>query len=206
MVQLEYKYSKGAGMKLNSEITRFINSPVKLRLLKYVLAPGFNMTGRELSRISKISHTSANRVLKDFESANLVYSRKAGTALMWNVNTESFIYEKLSAFLAESGTKPVNRLIEIIHRALSGAPVKRAVLFGSTSRGDEKEGSDIDLFILVAGEKDKQSIEPVLKKLGAVCIKMFGNPLMPYILSEKEYEAKKNLALIGEVEKGKKII
>ncbi len=44
----------------------------------------------------------------------------------------------------------VNQIKEIIHRV---APTAMTILYGSEARGDAKEGSDIDLLILLDGDK-----------------------------------------------------
>ena len=193
-------------MILNKEISELIDAPVKIKLLKYILSRGFHMTGRELARISKASHTSVNRIMKEFESVNLVYSRKAGTALVWNTNTESYVYTKLNKLLEEMYEKPLINLIEAIKKVLLKEKVLKCILFGSVASGKEKEGSDIDLFILVKNERDKERIEPILQRLGTLCIRNYGNALMPYVLSEQEYKKKKGLKLLKDIEKGIKII
>ncbi len=193
-------------MILNKEISELIDAPVKIKLLRYILSRGFTMTGRELARISKASHTSVNRIMREFEAVSLVYPHKAGTAMVWNVNIESYAYEKLSKIMDEIIEKPLKSFIDSIKKAFSKKKVLRIMLFGSIAVGKEKEGRDIDLFILVNNETGKKAIEPILKKLGVLCIRKYGNALMPYVLSEQEYKKKKGLKLIKDIEKGIKII
>ena len=80
--------------------------------------------------------------------------------------------------------------------------VSRVSLFGSLVAGQERDDSDIDLFIVVKTDKDKENIEPAIGELSAVCLDLFGNRLAPYILSQREWKAKKLLAVVKAAEKG----
>lgn len=193
-------------MLLNRPVTGLTDTPAKLAMLKYVLVRGFNMTGRELARISGVSHTSVNRVMREFESAGLVSWRRAGTAIMWRSNHESYAFAALEPLYGRVSVPPVEELKKEIISYLPRNGIIRVILFGSVAEKREKEGSDIDLFILVDDKKAAEKTEKELKEFGFLCIKKYGNALTPYILTQKEYAQKKNLALIKNIEKGVRLV
>ena len=194
-------------MKFNTNIIMQMSSDAKVKIIHYVLKDGFRMTGRELARICGVSHSMAIDTLKEFEEMNLVYNFRAGKSVVWMTKTDSYaysiakkLYDKKEEYL------PIEHLKTMLIGSLPKGIVKRAVLFGSVSRGEENYNSDIDLFVLVESEKNKKKMEEFLQDMSVKCGKLYGNVLGFYLLTEKEFAAKKNLAIIRNVEKGIKLI
>lgn len=194
-------------MRFNTNIIMQMSSDAKVKILHYVLKEGFRMTGRELARICGISHSMAIDTLKEFEEINLVYNFRAGKSVVWMTKTESYayliakkLYDKKEEYL------PVEHLKTMLINSLPGKITKRAVLFGSVSKGEEKYNSDIDLFVMVDSAKNKKKMEEFLQDLSIKCGKLYGNVLGFYLLTENEFAARKNLAVIKNIEKGIKLI
>lgn len=104
---------------------------------------------RQISREAKLATTSVANYLKKFVAAGLIQQVEGGIYLAYAANRESEdfrIYKKIDMqlLLEESG------LLEYIDEEC--AP-KAIFLFGSASRGEDTEASDVDLFIQ-AKEKD----------------------------------------------------
>ena len=91
---------------------------------------------------------------------------------------------------------------ELILTSIPKGLVKKAVLFGSVGKGEEKAGSDIDVFFLVKEAKDKEKLESALEKLSNACLEAYGNGLSPYILTEQESRKKAREKLLSQVNKG----
>ncbi len=177
------------------------NSKAKLKLLKFLYVNYIPMGEREMARIVGVSNASVSRIMREFEELDLVYPQRFGNVITWRVNVESLAYKELSKIAAM--TPPLQHLIATLRNGLAQAPVKRVVLFGSVSQGRERPGSDIDLFILTSGKVD---LSGRLDELNEQCLKLYGNALMPYILTEKEFRRPPNPHLIEEIEKGLHIL
>jgi len=74
------------------------------------------------------------------------------------------------------------------------------------SKGKENYNSNIDLFVLVEGAKEKKIMEKCLEDLNDKCIKLYGNVLGFYLLTENELKVRKKLAVIKNIAKGIKLI
>ena len=115
---------------------------------------------RELSRLSKISPPSVMNYLKEFESQHLIkkyYKREIPFYISERDNQQFKEYKKISILyeLNKSG------LIDFLWDKLSPAVI---ILYGSFSKGESIDNSDIDLFIL--GKEKKLDLTDFEKKLG----------------------------------------
>ncbi len=127
-----------------------------------------------------------------------------GKAHPWRVNRKSYVFKVLHQLIKEvSETKePLENLIETLVKDLPEALIKRVLLFGSLVKGSERPDSDIDIFVVVKNNQDKQKLEKSFDKLSNMCLEVYGNRLAPYVLTEKEVSQKKRLKIISEVNKG----
>jgi predicted nucleotidyltransferase len=67
--------------------------------------------------------------------------------------------------------------------------IKRIVLYGSVAEGKEERTSDVDIAVFISSkdERIKKDIRNKLEEIGEECIKLYGNPLHPYILTDEEF-------------------
>ncbi len=114
---------------------------------------------REISRLLNISPSSISRYLKDLKKQELIV-----------VNDEKFVYE-IKAKLDNPKFKNLKRAYNIKKLYDSGLleylkehlPLMTIILFGSYSRGDDTEKSDID--IAIDGNEKKLKLDVYEKKL-----------------------------------------
>lgn len=198
-------------MRLNEPIYRALNSEQKIRILRFLLSGGPipDMSERELARMVKISNAGVNRAMSSFEELNLVHYRRIGHSHVWSVNEDSHAYGVLKKVIQamKENRAPIDELKRDMVKELKKLPVIKAALFGSVARGGEKPNSDVDLFVLVKDAKDKKTVETALEGLGTKVLKVYGNTLGFYILTESEYRKRKGLGVIKNIEKeGQKLI
>jgi predicted nucleotidyltransferase len=195
-------------MRFNENYEKLIGTETKLKILRHVLSPGFEANGRELARMTGLSHMSVNRNMKYFYNINLVKLRRYGRTFSWSANEESYLYTKLKSVVSDiMAIEPMNDLKKFLVKKLKSPGVISARIFGSVSKAKEKDDSDIDLFVVVKDEAAKKALDKSLEDAGLECMRIFGNPLAPYILTDKEYGLKKNrLAVVAEAEKGIRIV
>jgi len=191
-------------MDFHSSPLAFLFSPVKLKLIKFLLKNEALMSEREISRILNVSHMSVNRTMKELSALHLVTPARLGTASVWKTNRRSYAFEVFSkAFKSISNVPtPLEELKAAISQILPLPQVEKITLFGSVAKGKEKPGSDIDLFILVKGEAERRLVEQVLDHLVVLCLDKFGHPLSPYLRTRAEIAARGKLKLDEEIAAG----
>ncbi len=106
-------------------------------------------SAREIARLIKITHPTVSSALKKLKKQNLVIpisqknKSRIGNTTLWQANIESEDFKN---------TKRVENLKSLYNSGLINAITKSTspntiILFGSYSRGEDTEDSDIDLFI-----------------------------------------------------------
>ncbi len=142
------------------------------QLLKVFLdSPTDSFRLRELSRLSKIAPLSVRNYLKEFESEDLIKRfEKRGIPFYQAVrdNEKFVLYKKMSIIyeLHESG------LVDSLWDNLSPEAI---ILYGSYSKGESTEESDIDIFVV--GKEMKIELGEFEKKLGKKIHLMFGKDI-----------------------------
>jgi len=195
-------------MVFKDTVLNVLSTPKKRRVVKFMLSGSPKMSEREMASVLKISHMSVNRILTELYGMNFLIKSRAGNVNIWEVNKQSYAYEIIETLYKDypDAVEPLNRLKNMILKSLPKKGLKKVVLFGSVAQGLEEPGSDIDLLVIAETEKDKYILEEKLKKLGEECLTLFGNTLSPYLMTQKEYETKKNIAVVRNAEQGIKII
>ena len=194
-------------MKFHISLLDVLNSKIKVKIIKFLLAHNALMSEREIASVLKISHMSANRTLRELAEFNFVTYVTVGKAHLWRVNKRSYAFRVLSKFIKgiSEMQEPIEDLKNMLLRNLSKDLIKRMVLFGSIAKGSERTNSDIDVFILVKDRQSKKKLEPQIDRLSNLCLEMYGNRLTPYLLTQQELKQKKNLNIISEINEGLEI-
>lgn len=191
-------------MRFHVSLFTIINSEAKVKLVRFLLKHDAAMSEREIASIIGISHMSVNRLLQEFAEMNLVQYSTVGKAHVWKANKKSYVYQNLKKVIRniEKIPSPILELKELILKRCPKTVVEKIVLFGSVAKQKEQFNSDIDLFILVKKEQDKDKLEMEIEKLSLECLDVFGNRLSPYIISKAELQQKNNLKVIEGVNQG----
>ncbi len=195
-------------MRFHESAQGLLDSKAKLRLLSYLFTQReVEMSERELARVLDLSNFSVNQLMKLFEQNNLVERRRVGATTVWRLKQSSYyrqllepIFKRISTFPA-----PLEHLKNLVLTLYPPKQVSRIYLYGSIAEGRENYNSDIDLFVVVKGNADKEKIERANDKLRVACPALYGNSVQIVVMNEAEYRRKRGVSLIRQVEKGLKL-
>lgn len=134
------------------------------------------MSGRELERLSGVTHSTARRTLQNLTEQGLVSVDEAGAgaALLYSLNREHVAAEA-ALILVGLRRRLIDRL-EVEISSWSRLP-KQASMFGSAARGDGSVSSDVDLLFVRPSGVNQEDVEwrNQLDKLPALVLAWTGN-------------------------------
>ncbi|MDH4257982.1 MAG: nucleotidyltransferase domain-containing protein [Candidatus Aminicenantes bacterium] len=188
-------------MRFHDLAEELLSSRAKITILKVLLRfPGKKYSGREIARLSGVSPSRASEILDLFWKNGLAHRLKIGNTYEWSLNQESVLSKKVSDFI-DLDEKIYQDLKSRIYKALDKEKnVIRVILYGSVTKGTEKHNSDIDLFILVKNEKDKEAIVEAINTLNFNLIPFYGNVISALIYSQREWKLKKERKILMHID------
>ncbi len=86
-------------MNFHTSPLTFLFSPVKLKIVKFLLKNESLMSEREISRSLNVSHMSVNRIMRELAALHFVTLTRAGTAHLWKTNRDSYAFTAFSKAL-----------------------------------------------------------------------------------------------------------
>ena len=104
---------------------------------------------RELQRKTKSGSSTIKRALKMLEKDGLIKKDKSRNYFFYESSRESRKFKIIKIFYT------LNKLNEILENIVKKAHPNCIVLFGSASKGEDAENSDIDLFV----QSEKKEID-----------------------------------------------
>jgi len=117
--------------------------------------PSKHFHAREIARMVGVSHPIASKYLKSLEKENIIEPTEYGYKAK-----PSAEYKMEKRFDTAARIQRCGLLDKLTESSRPSA----VVLFGSASRGEDDEGSDIDIFI--EGQEKKTDLRPYEKKMG----------------------------------------
>jgi len=168
-------------MRFHRPLDDVLGNGVCLALLRVLTrsAPR-GLTGRALARSVGYSPTQTGRALGTLEGVGIVRREMAGRAFLWRMATDHLLARPLTQ-LFDTEERSLQSLKSDLSVAIAKLPAKRAWLFGSIAKGEERATSDIDLLVEVGSPQSKQLVEDALSELTTRFIIRFGNPLSPLV-------------------------
>jgi predicted nucleotidyltransferase len=186
-------------MRFRNELDELLGSPIRVRVLRVLTRfPGKGFTGRELARLCESSPSQTNAALVCLRDSGVAFREIAGRSHVWRLAPEHVLRDVLvQMFQGEAGS--LQALQADIQGLLQSLPVKRAFLFGSVTRGDDRPTSDVDLFIEVESKAQKEAVESAISKSSPRFALKFGNPLSSLVLDRSQTRRPSNPDLIERI-------
>jgi len=163
-------------------------------------SPDRHWTGREVARAAHISTAQAARDLADLADTSLVLREVTGRSYSWQLNSAHVLFPAVGELFA----REANLRAEMVHQvadALGRVRFDRARLFGSISRGEEREDSDVDLFLQIRTPAERGRAEAAIDQVRSRIWNRFGNPVSALVYTRAEANRPPNPALMESIER-----
>lgn len=165
-----------------------------LLILSYISKNVFEEnTATSIARNLDLAVSSVHSILRTFETTGLVKTRTIGKSIIYEIDKQNPIFKSFRIF------DNISNLISLVD-FLKEEGVKKIVLFGSCSRGEDTMNSDIDLFILVTDILYKYKVNSWIddaediRKINAVVVDTF--ELMDLQKNDNEFYNEINKGII----------
>jgi len=163
-------------------LSQLLGSRLREKLLGWLLShPGESFYIRELERLIAEDPTNISRELRRLERMGIVESERKANAKYYAINEACPIYDELRGLFR----KTVGAASEIRQALESIEGIEAAFIYGSVARGEERAGSDIDLFLV--GKLDENELLPRIREAEDT----LGREVNYTIYSTKEFKERK---------------
>ncbi len=180
-------------------LKNLIGSKTRRVILKaFVESPDAEYYTRQLSSLHHLSAGTLHRELKNLSSLGILKARKIGNIKLFSINKQNPVYEEIKNIIYK--TEGVVRFIKDDIPGVRG--IKVAFIYGSFAKGDERQDSDVDIF-LIGDNIDEDELIRVISDIEKKLFKEIN--YTRYTENEYKKEKKKKNSFISEVIKGKKI-
>jgi uncharacterized protein len=172
-------------MTLNNILNIVFSSSSIIPILRELNIRKTGVTGREIARLSGMTHRSALKALENLEIINLVKKQVAGRTYYFTMNREHYLYKKIVSIIFKAEKDILSKISDQISSSL-GKYSESIIIYGSVARGDENPESDLDVCIVY--KRDPGKIEQRITDLRAELNSVYGVTLAPFIVSVSEFK------------------
>ena len=159
--------------------------------------PSVEYYTRQLSALHGISVGTIHREVRQLAASGILKERAVGNIKLFALNKQNPVYEELKNIIRK--TEGVVKLVKDAVGSVKG--VRVAFIYGSFAKGDERQDSDIDVFLI----GDTINEDELVMNLSALEKKLFKEiNYTRYTESEYKKEKRKN-SFVSELIKGKKV-
>lgn len=184
-------------MKFHKYLEQLIANRVSISILRTLFDyKGKIFTIRSLADASNVSKTEAAVTVEELEKFGVIKIQPVGRAYQLSLNEKSYALNKIIKPILVAEKKTLDELVTILKSHLSSGKIISAVIFGSVSRGEEKEDSDIDLLVI---SDDFDYATKIIATASEEISLVFHNNLSPVIFSKKEFVSKKGSVLVRSI-------
>ena len=145
-------------------LEEILNSKPKVKILKLLVNKSdWLFSESEISRELKIPKTTTHRALKTLREQNILREfKKAGRVVIYQLNKDNYlIRELIEPFLKKDSEIIIKKSREFCQKI--NKLIKVAILFGSSSRGEMKPISDVDIALVTEKPKELQELVNKIK-------------------------------------------
>lgn len=193
-------------MRIHNPLDDILKGKGALRVLRVLSRyPGSTFSARDLARMGGLSLSHVQGVLAALEGEGIIQRQVAGHGHMWSIVTGNAMLPSLQR-LFDHERKLEEALMADLARGLRGTSVRRAVVFGSVARDEEKGWSDVDLMVEVKGERDREKVADALFPLSDHIRERFGLNLAPIVVTPSEVRSSLSRSFLKSVNRDGKVV
>lgn len=169
-------------------LEEILNSKPKVKILKLLVNKSdWLFSESEISRELKIPKTTTHRTLKTLREQNILREfKKAGKIVIYQLNKDNYIIRELiEPFLKKDSEIIIKKSKEFCQKI--NKLIKVAILFGSSSKGEMKPTSDVDIALIT---EKPQELEKIVNKIKTEFLESDSIIFSTHIFTKKEFKVR----------------
>lgn len=192
-------------MKFTSPLELIFSAPSNISVLRVLNERNIGISGREVSRLSKLSLRTVQVALQNLENTGIVKRFAGNREHLFVLDRKKFLSQNLIYGIFKTEKEFNSRVLHEIKKKIQKDTVS-IILFGSAVRGADKINSDLDVCIVYS--KGKTKIEEKVSELRTSLSDDFNITLAPFYITSskfKEFGLKSKLPVKQIIKEGKVI-
>jgi len=174
-------------MIINNFLSFLFKTPSVISVLRILNQRTAGSTGREIARLSSITHRTAIKALDNLEAFNLVKKRIVGKSYLYTINRNQYIYKEIIAIILKKEKEFQKKIFDSL-KLIQCKNLVSVIIFGSVSRKEENIESDLDICFIYS--KTKKDIEEKVNILRDNLYEKYGIKLAPFYITENDFKLK----------------
>ena len=176
-------------MKLHKYLEQALGNKISISILRVLVDhKGKIFTIRRLAEDAGASHPEVSATVDELEKFGIVQIQPVGRAHQVSLNEKSYVLKEVIEPILKAEEKTLDTVILVLKKYLNTKKIISAAIFGSVSKGEEKENSDIDVLVI---SDDFEHATMLISNAGQEIFLKFHSKISPIIFSESEFKSKK---------------
>lgn len=173
-------------MRTKHLLEDYLGQKSKVAILR-ILYRGTELTGREISRKADLSPRAAQQALQELYTTGVIHRKAVGASYLFSLNRSRYVVENILSPLFESEQGLGAAMINELRKALPNKGIVSIIMFGSVARGESKQGSDLDIIIVLENSLDVRKITAGVQDKGGKFLAKFGMILSPHVIRHRDF-------------------
>lgn len=169
---------------LQRPLDRVFSAPSHLAILRSLADNAEGMSGREVARQAGINHQACAKGLARLERIGIVIRQGGRRLFLFRLNRDHILVRETLLPLLKKERQFSMALRDRLGK-IFGPPALSVTIFGSVSRGEETETSDLDLCIVVGNPKMKPAVHKIIDQHSQDLFRTYGMAISPLILTRE---------------------
>lgn len=185
---------------LRHPLDQVFAAPSHLAILRALLDSAEGMSGRQVARQAQINHQTCAVALGRLEELGVVRRQGSGQSQLFQLNRDHRLVRDLLVPLLRQERDVFPRILRRVAELVAGR-CRRALVFGSVARGEERRDSDLDLLLVTEGPHTQARTRRAGDEVRRVLMAEWGLHVNPLVLTERalEHRRQREDPLIGNI-------
>lgn len=184
-------------MRFHNYLEQAVGNKLTIKLLRTMVNyRGKIFTVRSLAKTARVSLNETALTIHELEKLGIIKIQPIGKAYHLYLNEKNYILNKIINPMFNVEKNTLDKLLQILKKHFATKKITSVALFGSVSKGEENDDSDIDLIVI---SDDFNNANLVISTAADKVLEIFHSKISSIIFTKKEFASKKDGKLVQSI-------